>query len=422
LSGGVHAGASLAYQRSDGFPPVASSTQARGYRNGSMNLQLSAAANDRWELSAQLWNAQGNSEYLGYDDAFNYGPLDQDYRNTALAASARFHHDRWSWKTTLSRAADDIRQKQFRDFARTNRNTLDSQLTAQLTTRQELSAGAVLSREDSASLVYGTSFDVRTTTRLFYLQDQLHLGANEVLLAVGNAHHESFGNHTTWNAEYNRAVGSQWHLSAAAGTAFRAPDSTDRFGFGGNPTLDPERSRQYELGLRWRSGGQSLLLSAFDTHIDSLIVFVYDPISFGGTNENVARARIRGVELSYELNRAPWSLNAAATLQNPRDESDGSVLLRRAREHFDLRLARQSGRFTASATLIVSGERDDFGFPSNVRLPGYALLNAGLDYQLLPEWSVQLHLDNALDRRYQLVSGYNTPRRGVLLGTRYRFK
>ena len=418
----LHAGGSVAYQTTDGFAPQVTSKLARGYRNGSANLQLRAAPSDAVNVALQLWNSQGNSKYLGYDNNFNFGPLDQNYRNTAIAASTAYDAQQWQWKTTLSRAIDNIDQQQPPDYARTRRDTLDSQLsiTAGL---QQLTAGAVLGREHVDSQSFGTLFKVSTDTRLLYAQDQLHLGRNELLLAVGHTHHETFGNHSTWNAEYSRAVGSDWHFSAAAGTAFHAPDSTDRFGYGGNPKLDPEQSRQYELGLRWRHGGQSVLLSAFDTHIDSLILFVLtDPINFGFTNENVERARIRGVELSYELNRAPWSVAASATVQNPRNETNREVLLRRARQHADVRVARQSGRLTASATLSVSGPRADISFPSNVTLPGYALLNAGVDFQILPEWSVQLRVDNALDRAYQLVYGYNTPGRSLMLGTRYRFK
>jgi vitamin B12 transporter len=418
----LHAGGSVAYQKSDGFAPQVNSRLARGYRNGSTNLRLSAAPTDAWHVALQLWNAQGNSEYLGYDRNFNFGPLDQDYRNTALAASASYQAERWQWKTLLSHAIDNIDQRQPPDYARTRRDTLDTQLgfTAGA---QQLTAGAVLGREHVDSQSFGTLFKVRTDTRLLYAQHQLHLGSNELLLAIGNTHHETFGNHSTWNAEYSRAVGSDWHLSAAAGTAFHAPDSTDRFGYGGNPKLEPELSRQVELGLRWRHGGQSVQLSAFDTRIDSLILFVLtDPANFVYTNRNVERARIRGVELSYELHRAPWTLSTSATVQDPRNESSHEQLLRRARLHADLRLAHQSGRLTASATLSVSGAREDVSFPSNVTLPGYTLLNAGIDYQLLPEWSVQLRVDNALDREYQLVYGYNTPQRSLMLGTRYRFK
>jgi vitamin B12 transporter len=165
------------------------------------------------------------------------------------------------------------------------------------------------------------------------------------------------------------------------------------------------------------------LISAFDTRIDSLVLFeLVDPVNFVFRNENVERARIRGLELSYELNRAPWSLAASATFQNPRNDSSNQPLLRRARQHYDLRLSYQCGLLMSSATLAVSGPRFDVNYPSLVQLPGYTLLNLGVEYQIKPEWSVQLRLDNALDREYQLVYGYNTPRRSVELATRYRFR
>ena len=417
----LHAGGSIAYQHSDGFAPQLGATAARGYRNGSTNLHLAITPAGQWDLALQLWNAGGNCQYMGYDSNFSFGPLDQDYRNTAVAAAANYQSQRFSWKTTLSRTVDNIDQSQVADYAHTRRDTLDSQWTANVGI-QQLTAGAVLGREHVAALSFGTFFDVQTDTSLLYAQDQLRLGRNQLLLAVGHSHHESFGNHNTWNAELSRALGQDWRVSAAAGTAFHAPDSSDRFGFGGNPKLDPEQSRQYELGLRWRHGGQSVLLSAFDTHIDKLILFVLtDPVNFTFVNENVEKARIRGAELSYELSHAPWSLGVAATLQDPRDESTGEKLLRRARSHYDLRVVHRSGRLTSSATLAVSGPREDVSFPSNVTLPGYALLNAGVDYQLRPSWNVQLRVDNALDRAYQLVYGYNTPRRSLTLGTRYRF-
>jgi vitamin B12 transporter len=236
------------------------------------------------------------------------------------------------------------------------------------------------------------------------------------------AHHDGFGNHGTWNAEGSYAIGDAWRVTAAAGTAFRAPDATDRFGYGGNPQLKPESSRQFELGLRWIGAGQGFRLSLFDTRINSLILFVFNPVTFGGINQNVDRARIRGAELSYNWNRAPWAVEASATLQNPRDETSHELLPRRAREHFDVRLARTSGALTASAALSVSGPREDVSFPSNVRLPGYALLNAGLDYELRSAWSVQLRIDNTLDRRYQLAYGYNTPGRSLMLGARYHYQ
>ena len=38
------------------------------------------------------------------------------------------------------------------------------------------------------------------------------------------------------------------------------------------------------------------------------------------------------------------------------------------------------------------------------------------------QWSVQLRLDNALDRDYELVSGYNTAGRSVTLAMRFHMR
>ena len=90
---------------------------------------------------------------------------------------------------------------------------------------------------------------VATRAQQYFLQDQLQRGVHSLLLAAGHTQHQTFGGHDTWNAEYGVDVGS-WRLRAAAGTGFHAPDSTDRFGFGGNPALQPETSRQISYRVR----------------------------------------------------------------------------------------------------------------------------------------------------------------------------
>jgi outer membrane cobalamin receptor len=41
---------------------------------------------------------------------------------------------------------------------------------------------------------------------------------------------------------------------------------------------------------------------------------------------------------------------------------------------------------------------------------------------LTPAWVVTARLDNALDRRYELASGYNTAARAASIATRYSFR
>ena len=146
------------------------------------------------------------------------------------------------------------------------------------------------------------STKTRAVTQAF-VQDQFDIGRLTSRLALGGVDHETFGNELTWNAEFGAAFGTGTRVTLSGGTAFRAPDSTDRFGFGGNPDLDPEVSEQVEISVRQKLGEHhQLSLSAFDNRIEDLIDYVIiDFDTFEGQNQNVERAHIKGVELGYNL-------------------------------------------------------------------------------------------------------------------------
>jgi vitamin B12 transporter len=166
-----------------------------------------------------------------------------------------------------------------------------------------------------------------------------------------------------------------------------------------------------------------LALSAFENRIDDLIQFVtlsFDP--FVGRNLNVEQARIRGVEASWEYTGDDWRARAEAILQDPEDRSDGSTLLRRAKESYTLAVAKRVGPAELGADLLLAGHREDFGFPAPVRLGGYFLANLSASVALGDRWTVQARLENALDRDYVLADGYNTMRRALMVATRYDFR
>jgi vitamin B12 transporter len=117
-----------------------------------------------------------------------------------------------------------------------------------------VTAGVLLQQEDAASESFGLGFDQGTGMQLAYVQDQFSAGRHRLLAAAGYTNHEDFGGQATWNLEYGLAITAATSVSLAAGTAFRAPDATDRYGFGGNPDLQPESSESVELALRHRIG------------------------------------------------------------------------------------------------------------------------------------------------------------------------
>jgi len=254
-----------------------------------------------------------------------------------------------------------------------------------------------------------------------FVQDRISAGRHLALLALGYTDHETAGSAVTWNAEYGYTLAGGTQLYGLTGSGFRAPDATDRYGFGGNPALEPERSRNLELGVRHRVGARhSLGLAAFRNDIRDLIEFVtlsYDP--FSGENRNVADARIEGIEVSYELDAAPWRVRVEAVHQDPRNRATGEVLLRRARDSLTVSTLRTLGPVELGLDVLAAGERKDFGFPQPVTLDGYVLANLTARWQVSPSLSLLTRVENLLDEQYELAHTFNTPGRGIYFAVRY---
>jgi vitamin B12 transporter len=412
-------GFSASWLDSAGFPTRKDTDTDRGYKNLSISVQ------GRWlagpvDLRASAWHAAGTSQYSD----FFLTPVDSDFDDHAAAIEAAFAAaEDWRMSIRATAMQNEIQQNQSADHLRTRRTGLEWQNDVTLSPHQSLTFGALASRERAVTAEFGTGFDVDTNVTLAYLEDRLVLGRHHVLVAGGYTDHDTAGSKVTWNLDYGFDLASRIRLLAAAGTAFRAPDSTDRFGFGGNPGLKPESSRNIEVGLQWRrSASERLTLSAFRNDIDQLIEFVItDPVTFDGINENVERARIEGVEASWRVSGSSWQLQAAASLQNPRNLTENTRLLRRTRQSLSLSFLKSFGRYRLGADLLTAGARKDFGFPDAVTLAPYTLLNLTGRFAVTPQLDVDVRIENALDARYELASGYNTPRRSLFVGARCRF-
>jgi vitamin B12 transporter len=263
--------------------------------------------------------------------------------------------------------------------------------------------------------------DADTDTLNLFVQDQFASGPHRALLALGYTDHDTAGNAFTWNAEYGYTLAGGTLLYGLAGTGFRAPDATDRYGFGGNPDLEPERSRNLEAGVRQRIGERhTVSFAAFRNDISDLIEFVtlsYEP--FAGENRNVDEARIDGVEVAYEYDAAPWHLRVEAIHQDPRNVATGEQLLRRAQDSVTVSAQRTFGPVALGIDVLAAGERKDFGVPEPVTLDRYVLANLTARWQVNRALAVVGRVENLLDEQYELAHTFNTPDRGLYVSVQY---
>ncbi len=401
-------GITLNYADTEGFPPRLESDTKRGYENFSANLYGSHRFGNH-EVSVRHWRAEGVVEYLD----FFLSPVDQDFENTATALQLDTSiGEAGLSQLIISHMSDDIRQNQSPDFVESSRVSLDWQYSHSFE-QHTLTGGVYVMQESAEALSFGSGFDEDTDVTAVFLQDQLRIGRHRGVLAARLTDHETFGNQTTWNAEYAFDVSAAWTLSAGLGRAFRAPDATDRYGFGGNVDLAPEVSNQAQGGIRFRPGNRhSVSLEFFANRIDDLIDFDFSTF----TLENIAEAEIRGAEIAWEYTGERSVFRTAFLTQRAEDRATGARLLRRAEESLTLSYARSLGRHRVGVSALVSGDREDFG---GVILDSYMLLNLTAEFALTRNLTLNARIENLTDEDYQTAANFRMQERSGFIELRY---
>ena len=411
---GKRLSAAISHERTDGFPPLVGSHLDRGYDNTSFNLAVGMDVGIH-RLDASHWQTRGNVEYLDYFGT----PLDQDFLNSrsSLSWNTQFQ-DNWISLLELAHVRDHIDQSQRSDSVHTNRTELKWQNDIRVLESDRLLLGYKYSRESVEARGGFSPYDEDSEIHEAWAQYDLRRGAHHFIAGLRYLGHEDAGSKPTWSINYGFALSPATHLFASAATAFRVPSANERFGFGGNPDLDPETSTSYELGLRHQLiDGHQVAASLYRNDIDDMIQWILVNPPWDGYNRNIAEARIDGLELNYDYSGDSLSLHLGGNWQDPEDRTTGKQLLRRARYGLNARVGYDWNHWHIGASLLHSGDRKDFG---NTTLDSYTLVNLDASYRFNDEWQLFAKLENAFDEDYQLASGYNTAGRTGYIGIRYR--
>ena len=401
-------GITFDWQDTDGFPPRLESDIDRGYDNLSLNVY---AARDigRGEISLRHWRAEGTVEYLD----FFLTPVDQDFENSTTA----FEFDKeilnqGTSKLILSYIQDRISQNQSDDFVESDRLSFDWQYTHAFS-RHTITGGLFAIDENARTLSFGSGFDEDTDVRAIFLQDQWNHARHRTFLAVRLTDHESFGYETTYNAEYAYELSAAWTARAGLGRAFRAPDATDRYGFGGNPDLDPELANEFQVGLRYAPGGRHTVdIEIYANDIEDLIEF--DLSTF--TLANIDTAEIRGTQLGYEFRGDTFILRADFVKQRADNKTTDSRLLRRAEESMTVSYAQDVGKHRFGVSVLASGDREDFG---GVHLAGYVVASLTGQLHLSDALQLNARIENLFDTEYQTAENFRMQERSAFIELRY---
>jgi vitamin B12 transporter len=239
---------------------------------------------------------------------------------------------------------------------------------------------------------------------------------------------DGFGTETTWRAGASYGVFDALRVYAAYGTSFRAPTLYERFISWGNPNLDPEKGRAWEIGgdARFAAFGQQdgveLGLLYRSAEIEDLIdfnsFFLY---------ANIDQAEIDSAEARIAVRPTSWLTARIAYIHTDAEDAVANTpLLRRPEDAWLASLDFDHGPFTAQLAWRSVGERadqiyGDDGFWQGVGVtPQYDVLRASAAWEVAPGAQIYIAADNLADESYEPANAFAGAPRNVMVGIRLR--
>ena len=384
-------------------------------RNVSGNVRLTPASGT--ELGVSLLHGEGRSDYdagAGFPDTRN------DFSNTTASA---YLTQQWTdaFSTTLrvGRSIDDFTSfsSKARPYGDDFRTEQDSYV---LEARLLTSVGTVFGSVEKLTQDLLTANNGGRIAGIDGRRDidSAQLGWSGEFGRLGlqaNARHDSYSggrSKATGNVAAGYRITDAWRVRAGYGTAFRLPTFNELYfpGFG-NPDVQPESSRNREIGLVWQGRGRRASVTAYDNRVQNLIA--------GFPVANAASARLKGA--TFEASAYVFGhteVQASYDVLSAIDEDSGNRLRRRAAQAATLMIQQHAGAGRIGIEWQASG--DCYDDSANLkRLPGYLVVNLFAVWNATPEVAVEARINNMMDREYSTVLGYETAGANGFVGVRY---
>lgn len=225
----------------------------------------------------------------------------------------------------------------------------------------------------------------------------------------------------------HKETGTRSH--ASIGTGAKNPTMPELYGFGpnfiGNPNLQPETSRGFDLGVEQKFGSDLIVdATFFHNRITDLIT------GNGNTARNLPGiSTAEGLELS-----ATWQATDHLDLRGSytytaTSDSSGQQLTRRPMHLGSIGSSYRflSGRARIGATADYNGDQVESQFSNSyntttrVEMDSFWLIGLQTSYHLTDNFEIYGRMENLLDSKNEQVFGYAEPGRGVYAGIRANF-
>jgi vitamin B12 transporter len=343
------------------------------------------------------YDYDGNSKYTSTAPG-------QEYKKHLLSTGLNYAKDYWS---------HDINIAQYQE----ENTRLGDYPAVDETTRNQVDYVGVYNTRDTFSFNFGTQFyqdEYTGSNDAFSGQSRDTLSAFAGVLYNRDAFISEFalryndvedtGTETTYNISLGYNLTDAIFTSINYGTGFKAPTLYQLYdSWSGNAALKLETSESWEFLLRGDVYGVNTELSYFNIGFDDML----DYNSTSRQYDNIADAKIKGVEFNASKNIGNLDVSTNYTYTDTEDKTTGTQLSRRARHKANLQATYDWEQVSLTGIYQYQGTR--FDEYSNSSLSAYNTLDIGINYQLNDAWKLQLKANNIFDTDYETAPGYITP-------------
>ena len=434
------------YFTTDGISSAAVGTEKDGYERYAANGRIEVTLPANLVLDLRGYYSHGRTDLDGFLPDFSFGDTEEYQKTRELIGYAglrgSFFADR-----LLTRIAYTIT-----DVDRDNYNPVFG-ADPSFTSRGRIERGEAqgdFKAADWARFVFGAETEKSRfndgfntyRTGIDSLYGQAIVKPFEKLTLTGGVRyddHDDFGGHTSFGGNAALDLASTI-VRASYAEGFKAPTLFQLRSDFGNPALQPETARSYDVGVEQRligdavTAGVTYFRRKTRNQIDFTPCRADIAICAGGarpfgTYDNIARAHASGVEATLDIR--PTERLAVAVAYTYVDAENrtvgnadfGKTLLRRPKSSLTLNADyRTPFKLAVGGTLRTVGDsfdRNDFG--QRVRLDGYVLADLRASFPVTETVEIYGRVENLFDEQYRTVIGYNTPGRAAYGGVRARF-
>lgn len=403
-----------------------------GYQNTAVNARAGYRFDNNAEIEASFLRTDGINKYDG-------NPNKNDFSNQTISLVGNIDLTK-SWHSTLhlgqytdesTNFATNGKYFSFFDSTRWNASWLNQFNVAD---NHQLILGTdyrvdELGANSDIEKIYGTKNQYQESSRYDVgIFSELHsrlFDNNFVNASIRWDKNQSFGDYVTggvgWRYNWKYGLG----VLANFANAFKAPTFNELYyPVVGDPNLQPEQSKSYEIGLVGDHDWGQWELRAYHTDIDNLINwvpgadYVWRPV-------NVNKAQIAGIEAEIGTEIYGFRPKLTMNLLNPEDKLTGERLIGRAGKTLAFDLSKSFADIDVGAAVIAQGNRFNTVYlPPNYEatpfeVNGFVTVDLRSAYHFNKNWMLSAKLNNLLDKQYQTVNTYNAPDRNFFISIHY---